>query len=162
MNIPLKHKEFIKHIAEGESQSNAYSLTFSNKNLTKGTIKVEASKLCKKYALEIEQERKKLSDIVEQANQSKVAQIASMDIMTKAQRLEYLTKVINGEIKVKKPIVISGKIMEYPMETDMNDRLKALAELNKMDGSYAPIKNDVSIIKPNYPDWMNEGDESKS
>jgi hypothetical protein len=162
MNIPLKHKDFIKHIAEGETQSNAYKLSIGKSGVSKQVCEVKGSQLAKKYALEIEQERKKLSDIVEQANQSKVAQIASMDIMTKAQRLEYLTKVINGEIKVKKPIVISGKIMEYPMETDMNDRLKALAELNKMDGSYAPIKNDVSIIKPNYPEWMNDGDESKS
>jgi len=61
-------------------------------------------------------------------------------IMTADERKELLTKLITGEIKAKRPFVIGGKIMEYPEEPTHRDRISAIAELNKMDGSYTPIK----------------------
>lgn len=61
-------------------------------------------------------------------------------IMTANERKELLTKIANGQMKVKKPFVISGKIMEYLSEPDAADRMKAISELNKMDGDYAPTK----------------------
>lgn len=61
-------------------------------------------------------------------------------IMNAEERKEYLTRILSGELKVKKPFVIGGKIMEYNFEPDHADRLKALAELNKMEGDYAPSK----------------------
>ena len=61
-------------------------------------------------------------------------------IMTADERKEYLTKILNGEITVKVPIVIAGKIMEYNLQSNHNDRIKALSELNKMEGDYAPTK----------------------
>jgi hypothetical protein len=143
MNLPAKHIEFIRYIVNGESQTNAYNLTYPNKNLTKGTLKVEASKLCKKYADLIAQERKKLSDIVEQANQSKVAEIAEMDIMSKAEILQLLSKMARGEIKIKQPFVVNGKIMEYPAELSAIERRGVIAEINKMVGNYAPAKSEV-------------------
>jgi hypothetical protein len=61
-------------------------------------------------------------------------------IMTADERKEYLTRIANGEIKFKKPFIISGKIMEYPSEPDAIERMRAIAELNKMEGDYAPTK----------------------
>jgi hypothetical protein len=60
--------------------------------------------------------------------------------------MEMLSKIAKGEVKIKKPFVIAGKIMEYPSEPDHNDRTKAIAELNKMDGSYAATKTDLKVI----------------
>lgn len=68
-------------------------------------------------------------------------------IMTADERKEYLTKLVNGEIKAKRPFVIGGKIMEYPEEPTHSDRIKAIAELNKMDGDYAPVKSTVTLTK---------------
>lgn len=68
-------------------------------------------------------------------------------IMTADERKEYLTKLVNGEIKAKRPFVIGGKIMEYQEEPTHSDRIKAIAELNKMDGDYAPVKSNVVISK---------------
>ena len=65
-------------------------------------------------------------------------------IMTADERKELLTKFINGEIKAKIPFVIAGKIMEYPSEPSHSDRLKAIAELNKMEGDYQPNKLEIS------------------
>jgi len=61
-------------------------------------------------------------------------------IMTADERKELLTSIANGTLKIKKPFVIGGKIMEYPAEPDHTDRKNAIAELNKMGGDYSPTK----------------------
>lgn len=61
-------------------------------------------------------------------------------IMTSEERKELLTKIAKGELRIKKPFVIGGKIVEYMSAPDATDRKNAIAELNKMDGSYAPAK----------------------
>lgn len=74
-------------------------------------------------------------------------------IMTSDERKELLTKIANGELKIKKPFVIAGKIMEYSSEPDHADRMKAAAELNRMEGDYAPAKvltTGVTTIKVVY------------
>ena len=150
MRATAKHTEFIRLVANGTNQSEAYVLTNPNKHLTKGTIKVESSKLAKKYADLIDKEREKLKAIVEEAQSNRVAEIAQMNIMTSAERMEFLTKMAKGEVKVKQPFVIGGKIMEYPSEPTFAERRAAIAELNKMDGSYAPTQvnqQNTGIIK---------------
>lgn len=154
MKISAKHTEFIRLVANGTNQSEAYILTNPNKNLTKGTIKVESSKLAKKYADLIAKERDILKVIVEEAQSNRVAEIAQMNIMTSVERMEFLTKMAKGEVKVKQPFVIGGKIMEYPSEPTFAERRAAIAELNKMDGSYAPTQTKIEIQKeqPLFPD----------
>jgi hypothetical protein len=144
-SLSPKHSEFIMLVAGGTNQSEAYVLTNPNKNLTKGTIKVESSKLAKKYALLINEERERLRKVVEAANDSKVSEIAQMNIMGKAERMELLTKMAKGELKIKTPFVIAGKIMEYPAELTASDRRAAIAELNKMAGDYAPAKTETTL-----------------
>lgn len=61
-------------------------------------------------------------------------------IMTSDERKELLTKIANGQLKIKKLFVVNGKIKEHLSEPDHTDRKNAVAELNKMDGSYAPAK----------------------
>jgi len=140
-----KNQEFIRLVANGTNQSKAYTLTNPNKNLTKGTIKVESSKLAKKYAVLIDEERQRLRKVIEAANDSKVAEIAQKRIMSSAERMEWLTMMADGTIKAKRPFVVAGKIMEYYEDPSHADRIRALAELNKMDGSYAPAKTEVTI-----------------
>ena len=150
MRATAKHTEFIRLVANGTNQSEAYVLTNPNKHLTKGTIKVESSKLAKKYADLIAEQRDNLKKVVEEAQNSKVAEIAQKRIMSSAERMEWLTKLVDGTIKAKRPFVVGGKIMEYPEEPSHSDRVKALAELNKMDGSYAPTQvnqQNTGIIK---------------
>lgn len=77
------------------------------------------------------------------------------DIMTADERKEWLTKIINGELKFKKPFVIGGKIMEYPAEPDSNDRIKAIDLLNKMDGEYAATKIDGKLTIESYEVTLN-------
>jgi hypothetical protein len=77
---------------------------------------------------------------LEQVDKDAAIDARKRAIMTANERKEYLTKIITGDVKFKRPFVIKDKIMEYPSEPDAMDRLKAIAELNKMDGDYAPVK----------------------
>lgn len=154
MTISPKHIEFINLVASGESQSTAYKATVGNKSATIAQVKSKASNLAKKYAVLINEERERLRKVVEAANDSKVSEIAQMNIMGKAERMELLTKMAKGELKIKTPVVIAGKIMEYPAEPTASDRRSAIAELNKMDGSYAPAKQEIKLTgeQPLFPD----------
>lgn len=69
------------------------------------------------------------------------------DIMRSDERKEYLTKVIRGEIAIKKLIIVAGVIEYHDISPDHKERIAALAELNKMEGDYAPAKSVVTIAK---------------
>ena len=69
------------------------------------------------------------------------------DIMRSDERKEYLTKVIRGEIAIKKLIIVAGVIEYHDISPDHKERIAALAELNKMEGDYAPAKSIVTVTK---------------
>ena len=80
-------------------------------------------------------------------------------IMTAIERQEYLTKIISGEVEIpykeikwdseqKKFVTIS--FVELAPHTA---RISAIAELNKMDGSYSADKHEHSI-HGNLPSWL--------
>ena len=149
MNKPISknHKRFIELVAGGEAIGKAYQLTTKNKPTIK-TANENGSKLSTRFKNEIASEREKLQKAISHAHEDEALKSALKSVLSKAERLEWLTKLVNGEIKAKVPFVIGGKIMEYPSEPSHNDRIKALAELNKMDGSYAATKQDVEISTP--------------
>lgn len=153
MELPSKHIEFVQLVAKGETQSNAYKLSVGKKGVSKQVSEVKGSQLAKKYAVLINEERERLRKVVEAANDSKVSEIAQMNIMGKAERMELLTKMAKGELKIKTPFVIAGKIMEYPAEPTASDRRAAIAELNKMAGDYAPAKQDITTNGKEIRSW---------
>jgi len=65
-------------------------------------------------------------------------------ILTKHERMEILTQIAKGEIPLVKHIVCDGVIQEVEVVPAWADRKVAIAELNKMDGEYAPIKKDIT------------------
>lgn len=65
-------------------------------------------------------------------------------IMNAMERKHILTQIARGELEVTKSVP-NGKTIDHIITTpDYNDRKAAIAELNKMDGDYAPIKQDFS------------------
>lgn len=123
-----KHRDFIKKVADGVKQSEAYRISVGRDGISKTVCEVKGSQLAKKYAKEIEQERKRVSDIIDQATDNEVVENAFKDVLSKAERMKYLSNLVLDK---------SGKIIT-------GDKIKAIAELNKMDGSYAPtqVKSD--------------------
>lgn len=138
--INTKHQNFIRLVGEGLTQSEAYKLSIGREGISKAVCEVKGSQLAKKYATQIAQERKRLQDIVQAASDSKIAHIASMSILSKAERMEYLSKVVRGEVKVNEVFVVNGEIKEHPVEPSISERRAAIAEMNKMDGAYAPVE----------------------
>jgi hypothetical protein len=69
-------------------------------------------------------------------------------IMGKLERMEILSQIARGEIPLTKPMVVGGgmysQIELVPVVPSWQDRKVAIAELNKMDGEYAPIRKDIT------------------
>lgn len=86
--------------------------------------------------------------IIEQANTNvaKKVEAIELDIMSAIERKHILTQIARGQIPLKKPMVVDKVIQEVEVVPDWMDRKLAIAELNKMDGEYAPIKN--SSVNP--------------
>jgi hypothetical protein len=144
--IPFKHQQFIELVAAGSEQDKAYIKAIAKDGTSQASARQKGSTLAKRYANEIQIERERVGKVIEAAKDKLVSDIAEMNILSTAERMEMLSKIAKGEVKIKKPFVIAGKIMEYPSEPDHNDRTKAIAELNKMDGSYAATKTDLKVI----------------
>lgn len=144
--MPKPNKQVIiteiqKQIAIGKSRGNVLALNGKKWQLSKRTFDRYWKTANEQHTVE----RKRLNEVIESNTTIKELEAVKLNIMTANDRKVYLTKILNGELKIKKPFVIAGKIMEYPAEPDHADRLKALAELNKMEGEYAPTKTEGKI-----------------
>lgn len=65
-------------------------------------------------------------------------------ILSKHERQEILTQIAKGEIPLVKHIVCDGVLRYEEVIPSWADRRAAIAELNKMDGDYAPVKKDIT------------------
>ena len=65
-------------------------------------------------------------------------------IIDKHQRMEILSQIAIGKIPLKKAIVVDKSIEFIDVIPDWMDRKNAISELNKMDGSYAPAKTEIT------------------
>ena len=65
-------------------------------------------------------------------------------ILTRHERMDILSQIARGEIPLTKHIVCDGIIHDRDIVPNWLDRKAALAELNKMDGEYAPVKKDIT------------------
>ena len=94
-----------------------------------------------------------IKDKVAKDSTIKALEAEKQQIMTVIERKKYLEGIVSGTIKVKQPFVMKDKIVEYMAEANHNERMKAIAELNKMEGDYAPTKSETNVtgvIKVGY------------
>lgn len=80
---------------------------------------------------------------------AKTIEVRKIEIMSAIERKEILTQIARGEIPLKKALVIDKNIEFIEVVPDYTDRKNAIAELNKMDGSYAPTKQAITDIQGN-------------
>lgn len=117
--LTIKQEKFVQNILKGMSQRDAYKNSYDAKNMKDKTIDDKASLLFKK-----EEIRARYHELLKK--------VENRSIMNATERQIWLSKVINGDIKV----VLSYEGYEKEQAPDMSDRLKALDILNKMDGQY--------------------------
>lgn len=133
MGLTPKQEHFIQNIVKGMSQREAYKNSYNAKNMADDTIDNKACKLFN-------------SDKIRARYDELIKRLEDTTIMTAQERMKWLTKVINCDIKVKQEY--DNEVKEY--DPYLSDRLKAVDMLNKMDGQYvtkidAEIDSDVNI-----------------
>lgn len=123
-----KQRAFARYVFEGMSQREAYRKAFSGRKLTDASCDVMASRLLKNV---------KVQGYLAELN----GKAESESVLTKKQRMEWLSKVVltppnevDGESELCQEMVTS----EFGVKCRMPDKLRAVQELNKMDGAYTP------------------------
>jgi len=95
-----------------------------------------------KTANEQQKERqRKAKDAADEAYIQASADAAKVVVMSSQERKEMLSKIARGELTLlvsdpKEP----AKLIEVPAMVENLERIKAISELNKMEGDYAPTK----------------------
>lgn len=84
--------------------------------------------------------QKELSDIYLEGKKEALKKA----ILTKHERMEILTNIANGTLSYKKEVPTKFGPQTILARPEFSDRKAAIAELNKMDGEYAPIRKDIT------------------
>lgn len=129
-----KQKEFVRLLVEGKlSKPDAYRKAFNRKDMKQVTASKAASRLSKN--VEIQRYMDTLN-----------AQLDKSTVLTKQQRMEWLSKVVMtpiGEIDNTSELCQEYSVDESGIKYKMPSKITAIQELNKMDGAYTPQKMEV-------------------
>lgn len=121
--LTAKQEQFVQNIMQGMSQADAYRSAYPKQRMSDKTVWEAASRLMK-------------SDKVIARLDELRGQIATTNIMTAQERLEYLTRVVRGIEKEKETVVVDGKPVEVEMPVAIKTRIDAIDKMNRMTGEY--------------------------
>ena len=132
-----KQERFVQGIIEGKSQAEAYRSAYNCEKMSDNAIYREASLL-----IDTPKVAQRIKEIREQ--------MMKPTIMSAQQRLEYLTRVINGEELEETAAWEDGERVTYNSPASIKTRLQAIDLMNKMQGEYvtkveANVDTDVHI-----------------
>lgn len=135
--LTIKQEKFVQNLINGMSQREAYKNSYNASKMKDKTIDDKASLLFKQEEIRARYEElaKKLED---------------QSIMSAKERMKWLSKVVNGEIKENVSMIVTDKDgNQKTIEQDVSSKLKikimALDTLNKMDNSY---KQTIEVHNP--------------
>jgi phage terminase small subunit len=146
-----KQKRFCNEFVGGKDATNAYCIGYEKQN--NGVARAAASRLLKsteiqKYISELQSENKKIVDL---ANEKAADVIVEGSIADANERMVYLSKLLRGEISIKQETASGGQLVEVLEVPSFSERIKAIAELNKMVGDYAPTKQETTLKSDKPP-----------
>lgn len=148
----VAHIEFIKDFLRKGEKRKTILANFSKK-WQKVSVRVFDCRLKEakgQLQVEIKQIESETSISVQKEIESRKSKI-----LTVIERMEILSSIARGEIPLKKPMVCDGAIELIEVVPDWMDRKSAIAELNKMQGEYAPAKTDITTNGENLPAIIN-------
>jgi hypothetical protein len=137
--------EMIVLLENGTNYGTCFKLNETKWNLTKSTF-IRYWKVASESYNNSQNEAQRL--IAEQSIEATLKR-HNEAIINKEQRMEILSNMALGQMQVLKPMSVAGEVVEVFVRPDYNDRKNAIAELNKMDGSYAPIKQAPTDVDGN-------------
>lgn len=141
--LTSKQIAFCKEVAKGKSGTEAYQIAY--KSNSSGTCKVNASRMLKSPEIreQISKFQSTVKTIIDQATKKELEDNVHFEVASVAERMHILTQIIRGKLKVSKTAIGEAGIINYDEGPDFFDRINAMKELNKMDGSYVPIEKKV-------------------
>lgn len=141
VKLTPKQERFVQNVFKGMSQREAYKDSYNVKRMSDKTIDEEACKLFN-------------SPKISTRYQELVDKLEKKTIMSAEERMEWLSKVITGDIKevtvVKDVNLETGKdeVIEKEIPSQLATKLKALDTLNKMTGEYTTkVEGDLNVTK---------------
>jgi hypothetical protein len=165
MTKPTKQiiiEAIIKQIEQGKATEKICAAICSKFQFTERTFYNHFKNAQEQHTLKQGKLKKKIDELDEQA----AIEARKKHIMTAEERKEFLTKLIHGEIEVPytevkyNPAKKKFETIQFVELAGHQARISAIAELNKMEGDYAPTKiaptdskgNDIPISKFNDTD----------
>lgn len=91
---------------------------------------------------QMQSELKQINERTEESIKKEV-EARKTKILTALERQEILAKIALGELEIEQEVATNTGVKIVRLKPDFNERKGAIAELNKMDGSYAPAKSEV-------------------
>ncbi len=132
--LNIKQENFIQNIVKGMSQRQAYKEAYQV-NYSDEAIDSKASALFN-------------TDKVQIRYKELIGELESDTIMSAKERMEWLTKVVNGEIKDKDTFWQDGEPVDRDKEARLDTKIKALDTLNKMSGVYvSKIEGNIGVTE---------------
>lgn len=125
-----KQRTFVRFYAEGHNQREAYRKAYSGKRLTDATCDANASRMLRnaKVISFLAELRKKADDDA---------------VINRRKRMVWLSRVVTtavDDVDGKSDLCQEKSVSEFGTKCRMPDKLKAIQELNRMDGAYEPEK----------------------
>lgn len=131
--LTAKQEKFAQNIVKGMSQIDAYRDAYNADGMSDNAVSREASLLMKNP--KISQRHKELGEDTRKST-----------IMTAQERLEYLSKIIQGEEKEKIYAINNGEELTIERPADLNTKMKAIDIMNKMQGEYVTkIAGEITV-----------------
>jgi len=132
------HSELLKLFESGNTDKGKC------KEVVRSKWKLQEQRYYKKYAIALQewQELRKKADAIQiQENATDVLKLA---VMSKNERLELLTKIALGELEYEETTDNPQfGLTIFKRKPTPTERMKAIAEMNKMEGDYAAEKLEI-------------------
>ena len=133
--LTAKQEQFVKNIIDGMSQADAYRSAYDTQRMKDKTVWEKASALMKND--KVTARVKEIRD-----------QMMKPTIMTAQERLEYLTRVIQGVETETKVEWDDGKAVTCEEPASIKTRLSAIDIMNKMQGEYVTkVEGELKMTK---------------
>jgi len=151
--VTPEHTEFIRLVANGKNQSEAYMVTVGKNKVTLGTAKKNGSLLAKKYYLEIGLEKKKMADLINEVRNSEVVKGAIKNIVSQAEADEKVFRILGTEDTVEDVMIIAGKAQIVKRKPNTFEIQRSYELYCKRFGSFSPVKQAIDhtgVIRVGY------------
>lgn len=133
--LTAKQEQFVKNIIDGMSQAEAYRNSYDTKRMSDKTVWEKASRLMSDSKV-----RTRLQELRDQ--------MMKPSIMSAQERLEYLTRVVNGTEPEKEIHLVNGEAKEIEIPVTVKTKLNAIDIMNKMQGEYVTkVEGSLNVSK---------------